>query len=193
MRKNEKINCKYFTRLKIQMLGSGKTWWTMLLTGIFTGLVLFTVYFLLLLLNRQIISWIFVLVYLIPSLGMIYASIRIKYKYLNGYINFSETFLVSLLTGLFSAGVYAALLYLVFTQLNSSELKYRAIHLEQYLQAQTGNVSLHEIKAMRYNINQLLSASSLALFNLIFHSLLAVIYAFIIAIFVRRKNRFIEA
>ncbi|MDY0084451.1 MAG: DUF4199 domain-containing protein [Bacteroidales bacterium] len=193
MRKNEKINCKYFTRLKIQMLRSGKTWWTIVLTGLFTGLVLFTVYFLLLLLNRQIISWIFVLVYIIPSLGMIYASIRIKYKYLNGYINFSETFLVSLLTGLFSAGVYAALLYLVFTQLNSSELKYRAIHLEQYLQAQTGNVSLHEIKAMRYNINQLLSASSLALFNLIFHSLLAVIYAFIIAIFVRRKNRFIEA
>ena len=175
------------------MLGSGKTWWTIVLTGLFTGLVLFTVYFLLLLLNRQIISWIFVLVYLIPSLGMIYASIRIKYKYLNGYINFSETFLVSLLTGLFSAGVYAALLYLVFTQLNSSELKYRAIHLEQYLQAQTGNVSLHEIKAMRYNINQLLSASTLALFNLIFHSLLAVINAFIIAIFVRRKNRFIEA
>ncbi|MDD4374870.1 MAG: DUF4199 domain-containing protein [Bacteroidales bacterium] len=174
------------------MLRSGKPWWTIVLTGIFTGLVLFTVYFLLMVQNNQIVSWMFASIYLIPLIGMTYASIRVKNRYLGGYMKFSESFLISWLTGFLSAVVYSIFIYFIFTFLNSNELDYRALLLEQFLQMQSGSISIQEIHTMKSNISQLLSASYLALLNLIFHSVLATIYAFIIAIFVRRKISLIE-
>ncbi len=175
------------------MLNTKNFWWTTLLTGLFTGLLVFTIYFLFLLLSDHIFSWIFTLVYILPFIGMSYATLRLKNRYNEGYISFNEAFISSFFTGFVAAIIYALLIYFVYTQMNSNELKYRSLQIEQYLQMQAGNLSLSEIRNLRQQINQLLSASYLSIYNLIFHTILYVIYAVIIAIFVRRKNRFIEA
>ncbi|MDN5349295.1 MAG: hypothetical protein PWQ54_691 [Bacteroidales bacterium] len=177
----------------LNMLSTKNFWWTTVLTGLFTGLLVFTLYFLLLLLSHNIYSWIFVLVYILPFIGMTYATLRFKNRFNDGYISFNEAFITAYFTGIVAAIIYALLIYFVYTQMNSNELKYRSLQIEQYLQMQAGNLSLTEISTLRKQINKLLSASYLSIYNLIFHSVLYVIYAVLIAIFVRRKNRFIEA
>lgn len=175
------------------MLSTKNFWWTTVLTGLFTGLLVFILYFLLLLISNNIYSWKFLLVYLLPFIGMTYATIRFKNRFNAGYISFNEAFITAFITGLVAAIIYALLIYFVYTQMNSNELKYRSLQIEQYLQMQAGNLSLHEIRTLRNQINNLLSARYLSIYNLIFHTALYVIYAVLIAIFVRRKNRFIEA
>ncbi len=175
------------------MLKKKNTWYSIIVIGLFTGLLLFTIYFLLQLVNHEVYSWLFSFTYTIPFIGMWFVAQRVREKILDGYINYKEAYFTSLLTGIISALTFAGLIYFVYTVLNPNDINYRVLQLEQLIVSKSGKTNIEEIQMLRNKLNLLLSVSYLTFLNMIFHILLAILYAFIIAIFVRRKNRYIEA
>lgn len=168
-------------------------WWVTSLFGLFTGLLVFVLYFLLSLLFKQEVSVFYSLTYLLPVVGMIMAVVRLRDHYGHGAIRFSQAFWCSWITAIIAAFVFAATLYFVYSEMNLSELKHKAMTIEQDVLAQSNTMSITEIRSLRQYIQTMLSPAYLAGMNFIFYSLFGVFYALLIAIFARRKDRFIEA
>lgn len=168
-------------------------WWVTSIFGLFTGLIVFVIYFLLSLLFKQEVSVFYSLTYLLPLAGMTLAVLRLRDHYGHGTLRFSQAFWCSWITAIIAALVFAAALYFVYSQMNPGELKHKALAIEQGILAQSNTMSVIEIRSLRQYIQTMLSPAYLAGMNFIFYSLSGVFYALIIAIFARRKDRFIEA
>ncbi|MDA3943512.1 MAG: DUF4199 domain-containing protein [Bacteroidetes bacterium] len=173
---------------------SSKQFWMVATAfGFFTGLIVFVVYFLLTLLFKNTVSIIYSLVYLLPFAGMYWAVIRLRDYYGRTVIRFSQAFLCSWITAIIAAAVFASVLYIVYSEMNAADLKYKALAIEQQLMAKSGTMTLNQVKELRQQLSTLLSPAYLAQINFVFYSGIGLIYALIIAIFVKRKDRFIEA
>lgn len=171
----------------------GQFWGVTSVFGLFTGLVVFVIYFLFSLLFKHQVSVFYTLIYLLPLAGMIMAVLRLRDFYGQGTIRFSQAFWCGWVTALITAIVFAVALYLIYSKMNLGELKYKAMAIEQRILAQSNTMSLTEIRSLRQYIQTVLSPSYLAAVNFIFYSAFGAIYALLIAIFARRKDRFIEA
>lgn len=170
----------------------GQFWWVTTMFGLFTGLVLFVIYFLLSLIFKHDISIFYTLIYLLPLVGMLLAVVRLRDYYGHSTIRFSQAFWCSWITALIAALVFAAALYFVYSEMNLGELKHKSLAIEQRVLSKSEPMSLTEIRSLRQYIQTMLSPSYLAFMNFIFYSIFGLFYAFIIAIFARRKDRFLE-
>lgn len=171
----------------------GQFWWVTATFGIFTGLIVFVLYFLLSLLFKHEVSVFYTLIYLLPLAGMILAVLRLRDFYGHGTIRFSQAFWCGWITAFIAALVFGTALYFIYSEMNLGELKHKALAIEQRVLAKSDTMSLAEIRSLRQYIQTMLSPSYLAFMNFVFYSVFGVFYALIIAIFARRKDRFIKA
>jgi len=167
-------------------------WAVTLFTGFFSGLLAFVLLTLLMHLSAESFSPIYVLIYLLPVITMFWACIRLRERYNYGMLTFSQGFRVSFTTGLFSALFLSLAVYFVFSHLFMPSLFQRVNMLEADFVLNNPGLPLAEIKDKKELIQQMLTPLSLAVYFFIINAILLPFVAFIIAIFARRRSRFIE-
>jgi hypothetical protein len=172
---------------------NGQFLWVTTSFGLFTGLIVFVLYFLLSLLFKHEVSVFYTLTYLLPLVGMILAVRRLRDFFGQGTIRFGQAFWCAWITGIIAAVVFALALYFVYSEMNLGELKHKALAIEQNIMAKSHTLSLSEIKSLRQYIQTILSPSYLASMNFIVYSIFGFFYALIIAIFARQKDRILVA
>lgn len=185
--------CLQLTALKSNCMHHSKHFWiTGLITGFFGGLVHFIILLLLMYFIQEAFSLFFLLVYLFPIVFFAIASIRLRDRYNQGMLSFGQSFRLSLLTGIFASVILSLMVYFIFTHLLTGILHYRALTMEAELIGIQADKTMEEIRNTKMWIRQMLSPLNLAFYYFGLNLLLIPIQAFIIAIFVWRKKRFID-
>ncbi len=166
-------------------------WVVGLITGLFTGLLTFVLYFGFNLVADRSFSFLFILIYLLPAFGMYYAVIRLRNRYGRGVIRFKQAYSQALLTGFVASVVMGLLVYFIYTYMSPQGLESRMSYLESAV-LKEGHYLAQDIRQLRSLIKTLLSPVLMAFSIFIVNFALALFYAFIIAIFARRKDRYID-
>lgn len=166
-------------------------WVVGLLTGLFTGLLSFVLYFAFNLFADRSFSLLFIFIYLFPAIGMYYAVIRLRNRYGRGVIQFRQAFSQAILAGFTASIVIGVLVYFVYTYMNPQSLQGRMSHLESSI-LQDGVYAAKDIRDVRSLIQKLLSPFLMSLSIFAINFILSMLYAFIIAIFARRKDRYMN-
>lgn len=166
-------------------------WIVGLLTGLFTGLLTFVLYFGFNLVADRSFSFLFILIYLLPAFGMYYAVIRLRNRYGRGVIKFNQAFRLALLTGFVAAVVMGLLVYFIYTYMSPQGLESRMSYLEAAV-LKEGHYLAQDIRQLRSLIKTLLSPVLMAFSIFVVNLVLSLLFAFIIAIFARRKDRYID-
>lgn len=187
------FSVRYTMKERKRYYSNGQFLWVTTSFGLFTGLIVFVLYFLLSLLFKHEVSVFYTLTYLLPLVGMILAVRRLRDFFGQGTIRFGQAFWCAWITGIIAAVVFALALYFVYSEMNLGELKHKALAIEQNIMAKSHTLSLSEIKSLRQYIQTILSPSYLASMNFIVYSIFGFFYALIIAIFARQKDRILVA
>jgi uncharacterized membrane protein YhaH (DUF805 family) len=164
-------------------------WLVGILTGFFSGLLVFLFQLILFHLSLSSFSIIYALLYLIPFIAMTYASMRLRDRYGSNMLLFGQSFKLSLLTGFLSAVVMSLMIYYVYTNLFIPALQQRAAQLNSELLSTDPGMSFDKMKERKQLIIKLLSPISLAIYYFVVNTVLLPFYAFIIAIFAHRRRR----
>ncbi|MBU1010775.1 MAG: DUF4199 family protein [Bacteroidetes bacterium] len=167
-------------------------WIVGLVTGFFGGLLTFLLLFVVNLLVNNNYSFVFGTVYLAPAFFMAYACARLRGKYGSGVLSYGSGFRLSLLTGLVTALVMSVAIYFVYTYLYTPTLSYRLGRLESELVGKQATAGYAAIAEKQQTLRNLMSPLNLSLLFAAVNLALSPVYAVIIAIFARRKNRFLE-
>jgi hypothetical protein len=164
-------------------------WIVGIITGFFSGLVVFLLLLVLMHFSTNSVSVMYILIYLLPLFFMGFGSVRLRDKYGEEVLELGQGFRVSMLIGFVSAVVMSIMIYLIFTYLMLPSLGYRVGILESELISQNPEQSFSEIKQKKELIHQMLSPVSLAVYYFGINLVLLPFQAFLIAIFARRRNR----
>ncbi|MDP3462278.1 MAG: DUF4199 domain-containing protein [Bacteroidales bacterium] len=172
-----------------------KTWqfWLVgLFTGFFGGLLTFLLLFLVNLLVVKEYSYLYLFVYLAPLFFLWFSCLRLRNNYAQGVLSFGSGFRLSLLTGLILVSVLSLAIYFVYTYLNNPTLEFRINRIETDLVSKEAANGLQSINSKRQFLREIMSPAYLAIVHAIVNLSLLPVYAFLIAIFARRKNRFLD-
>jgi hypothetical protein len=164
-------------------------WLVAFLSGLFGGLLVFVLLFTFNLLIDKSFSLVYVMVYLFPLFIMWYATVLLRDRFGMGVISFWQALFFSALTGFICALVMSAAIYYVYTHLNAPALQHRANQLEAGLLQSAIEGNLQEKKNL---VRNLMSPQQLAKYFGLLNLILLLPYALFIAIFARRKNRFLD-
>ncbi len=164
-------------------------WLVAPLSGLFGGLLVFVLLFTFNLLLDRSFSLIYVMVYLFPLFIMWYATAVIRDRFGMGVISFRQAFFFSAFTGIITAFVMSVVIYYVYTHLNAPALQYRANQLEAELLQSAIHGDLQEKKSM---VRSLMNPRQLALYFGMLNLILMPVFALFIAIFAKRKNRYLD-
>lgn len=167
-------------------------WIVGVITGFFSGLLIFLLLIVLTFLLGNSFSLLYIVLYLAPIFAMGFACVRLRERYLDGMLEFSMGFRLSVLTGFVSALVMSLMIYYVFTFLLLPSLHHRVAILESELLASNPDQTMDQIKGNKYLIQQILTPLSMALYYFIVNVFLMPLFATIIAIFAKRRNRYID-
>ncbi len=175
--------------VSLRMYKQWQFWLVTLLTGFFAGALMLLVQLVLFHLTFESFSPIYILIYIIPFIAMAFACIRLRERYGQGVLGFGQAFRQALLTGLIAAIVMSVLVYFVYDSLFASALQLRAAQLNATLVKLHPELDFGLMKQRRNLVSQLMEPIALGIFYFLMQLLLLPIYAFIIAIFVRRRRR----
>lgn len=164
-------------------------WVVALVTGFFAGALMLLIQLALFHLMPEWFSPVYILIYLVPFVAMAFAAVRLRERYGDGVLSFGQAFRLSLVTGFITAAVMSALAYFVYNSLFASALQLRAAQLNAAIVKMEPELDFELMKQRRNMVAQLMGPSALALFYFVMQLLLLPIYAFIIAIFARRRRR----
>lgn len=84
------------------------------------------------------------------------------------------------------------MIYFIFTHLLQTTLDHRVLFLESQILASDPGQSLVDIKEKKQLIQKMLTPFSMAVYYFIVNMVLLPVFALIIAIFAKRRNRFID-
>ncbi len=164
-------------------------WMVGLVTGFFAGLIMLLVQLLLFHLLQGSFSPAFGLIYLVPFVAMSMAARRLRERYGDGVLRFGQAFRLSVLIGITTALVMATSVFFVYDILFDQALQLRAAQLNASVVKARPDMDFELLKQRRSLVSQLMSPFSLAVYYLVIQLLLLPVYAFIIAIFARRRRR----
>ncbi len=164
-------------------------WLVGILTGIFSGMIVFLAQLFLFYLSLDSFSITYILIYLLPLIPMFYAAGRLRERYGSGVLYFNQAYGLALLTGFISALVMSVMVYYVYTYLFVPALQQRAAQLQASLISNGQGLAFQMMKERKQLITKLLSPFSLSVYYFIAQLVLLPLYAFIIAIFARRRLR----
>lgn len=161
-------------------------------TGFFGGLLTFLILFLVNLLVIKEYSYLYLAVYLAPAFFYWFASIRLRDRYADGVLGFGGSFRLSMLTGFILTAVMSVAIYFVYEYLNNPTLEFRVNRIETEMIAESARSGLEQINANRQYVRELMTPKYLAILQATVNLALIPVYAFFIATFARRKNRFLD-
>jgi hypothetical protein len=161
-------------------------------TGFFGGLLTFLILFLVNLLVVSEYSYLYLAAYITPAFFYWYACTRLRNRYAQGVMSFSTGFRLSLLTGLILITLMSAAIYFVYTYLNNPTLEFRINRIETELISNEATSGLGKINSTRQFVRELMTPKYLAVMQATVNLVLLPVYAFFIAIFARRKNRYLD-
>ncbi len=164
-------------------------WLVILLSGLFGGLLIFVLLFTFNLLLDSYFSFLYLFIYLSPLVVMHFATTRLRDYFGQGVISFRQAFTTSFFTGLITALVISLTIYFVYAHLNSPALEQRFSLLESEISQQG---SPDDIRHKRQMLRSLIHPKSMAIYFGVVNLLLLPLYAFLIAIFAKRKNRYLD-
>ncbi|HMM10944.1 MAG TPA: DUF4199 domain-containing protein [Bacteroidales bacterium] len=172
-----------------------KTWQfllVMLVSGLFTGLIAFVVYLGLLSFGTQIFSPANLLIYFVPFIGMWIAAVRLRNRYNYRMLSFGQGFRISFSTGFLSAVVFSVMVYYMFSGLFESLLNARINALVGQLVLDNPSLGLDELNNRKELVHRMLAPLSQAVYFFAFNFVLLPVWAFLIAIFVRKRGRILN-
>lgn len=164
-------------------------WIVGLITGFFSGLLVFLLLIVLMHFSTNSFSFFYLLIYLLPLVFMGFGAVRLREKFAENVLEFGQAFRLSILIGVLSSVIMSTMIYYIFTYLMLPSLGYRVGILESELISQNPGQSFSEIKEKRNLIHQMLSPLSLSVYYFVINIVLLPFQAFIIAIFAHRTNR----
>jgi ABC-type multidrug transport system fused ATPase/permease subunit len=164
-------------------------WMVTLLSGFFGGLLVFILLFTFNLLINKSFSLIFMIVYLAPLFVLWFSVSWLRDSFGKEVISFRQGFFTAALTGIILTAIMSLAIYYVYSHLNYPALEHRTILLETELM-QVGN--MEDLSQKKQLVKQLMSPENLALFFTWVNLILLPFYAFFIAIFAKRKNRYLD-
>ncbi len=164
-------------------------WMVTLLSGLFGGLLVFILLFTFNLLIDRSFSLIFFIVYLAPLFVLWFSVSWLRDSFGQEVISFRQGFFTAALTGIVLTAIMSLAIYYVYSHLNYPALQQRTVLLETELM-QSGN--MEGLTQKKQLVQQLMSPKNLALFFTWVNLALLPFYAFFIAIFAKRKNRYLD-
>jgi hypothetical protein len=167
-------------------------WLVGILSGLFSGLIMLVLYFSVNYLANNYFSVYYIFIYFFPLLSLWTACYVLRHFFGLGVLRFKHAFRLSLLTSFISAIVFSIGMYFVFTYLNQPSTGARSTLIESEYQLGRQGLSFEEIKDKKEQLQLFLSPFSIAFMYFLLNIVLTPFFALIIAIFARRKNRFIE-
>jgi hypothetical protein len=167
-------------------------WLVGISTGIFSGLLMLLLYFGMNYLANSYFSVYYIFIYLFPLISLGAACYFLQRFFGMGVLRFKHAFRLSLLTSVISAAIFSIGMYFVFSQLNQPAISARSTMIESdYILGRQG-LTYNEMRDKKEQIAQILSPLSIAVMYFLLNIVLTPLFALIIAIFAKRKNRFIE-
>jgi hypothetical protein len=181
-----------FSKTEQQMYKNWQFWVVGSFTGFFGGLLTFLILFLVNLLVVKEYSYLYVAVYIAPAFFYWYACIRLRNHYAQGVLSFGSGFRLSLLTGIILTAIMSAAIYFVYLYLNNPTLEFRINRIETELISKEASSGLGKINSTRQFVRELMTPKYLAILQATVNLALLPVFALIIAIFARRKNRYLD-
>ena len=161
-------------------------------SGLFSGLVMLLLYFGMNYISNNYYSVYYIFIYLFPLVSLWVACYLLRQFFGSGVLRFKHAFRLSLFTSVLSAVVFSVGMYFIYTRLNQPAISARSTIIEsEYMFGRQG-LSYDEIQDKKEQIQQILTPTSIAFMYFALNIALTPFFALIIAIFARRKNRFIE-
>lgn len=162
------------------------------ITGLFSGLVMLFLYFGMNYVANSYYSVYYIFIYLFPLASLWMACYFLRQFFGMGVLRFKHAFRLSLLTSVISAVIFSIGMYYIYTRLNQPAISARSTIIEsEYIFGRQG-LSYEEIQDKKAQIQQILTPASISFMYFALNIVLTPFFALIIAIFARRKNRFIE-
>lgn len=164
-------------------------WVVIFLSGLFGGLLIFVLLFTFNLLLNSYFSFLYLFIYLSPLVVMHFATTRLRDFFGQGVMSMKQAFVTAFSAGFLSALVMSLTIYFVYAYLNSPALEHRFSTLEAEMLRQ-GN--MEELRQKRQLLRSLINPKSMAIYFGAVNLLLLPLYAFLIAIFAKRKNKYLD-
>jgi hypothetical protein len=172
---------------------SSKHFWLVCsITGLFSGLWLLVLYFGLSLLTNNYYSIYYILIYLFPLFTAYLASIILRNRFGKGVMRFAQSFKLTIFTLIISAVFFSVGIYFIYIYLNQPAFDMRTSLIESEIMLKENGMTMDEMKEKKDVIHQILSPMSIAVMYFILNIVLTPFFALIIAIFAKRKSRFIN-
>ncbi len=167
-------------------------WFVGLLSGLFSGLILLFLYFGLNYLTNNYYSVYYIFIYLFPLFSFWLSSKILRDSFGLGVLGFKQSFKLSMLSGILLSFLFSIGVYYIYTNIAKPTIDSRVLMVESDVMLSGKGLSYNQITNKREAVKGLLSPLSIASLYFLYYIVLTPIFALIIAIFAKRKNRFIE-
>lgn len=160
------------------------------IVGFFSGLLTFLFYFAINVFTGSSFSVLYIIVYTFPFFVMLFQALNFRKNFADKGLFFFDTFSLTFLTGFLSAVIMSLFVFLIYKYLNAGDIESRLRTLEASIITQSSITQIEDIKQLRNTLRNILSPAKLALWMFLVNFALTIVYALIIAIFVRKEKTF---